>query len=338
MCLGKILKEKRTYMATRTNFSQKKLNGILSNYSLGKLIDSQPFTTGTVQTNWRLQTTTGDYVFRYYEKCRSQDSVLFEVNLMRYLKKRHYPCPTPFNNKYGKPISLYNNKPYVIFEFIEGEHLEMPNWDQKKELIRMVAKLHNITKNYRPSNKSQRWNYGIDLCRNLANKQAEKINTVNSQRKLKWFESELQKLNLPKSLPKGVCHCDFHFSNVLFLNGKFNALIDFDDANYTFLIFDLVSLVEPFVSSFKHSNWFEHNVTDNIFDFGETKRIVSEYERYRFLNSNEKRHIFDVYKLSFLFDCIWYFDRGDAENFFEKRKIEHFNNLGADNFYNQLFT
>ena len=324
-------------MATRTNFSRNKLSDILSSYSLGELIDSQSFTTGTVQTNLRLQTTTGDYVFRYYEQSRSQDSVLFEVHLMRYLKQRHYPCPAPFNNKSGQIVGLYNNRPYVIFEFIEGEHLENPNEAQKKELVRMVAKLHNITKSYRPFNKNHRWNYGIDLGRNLAKKQAEKINTVNSQKKLKWFESELQQLNLPKSLPKGVCHCDFHFSNVLFFNGKFNALIDFDDANYTFLIFDLVSLVEPFVSSFKHYNWFEHNVTDNVFDFGETKRIVSEYERCRCLNNNEKRHIFDVYKLSFLFDCIWYFERGNAEDFFEKRKIEHFNNLGADNFYNELF-
>ena len=92
-------------------------------------------------------------------------------------------------------------------------------------------------------------------------------------KKLKWFESKLQKLNLPKSLPKGVCHCDFHFSNVLFFNGKFNALIDFDDANYTFLMFDLVSLVEPFVSSFKHYNWFGGNVTDNVFDFGEPSEL-----------------------------------------------------------------
>ena len=324
-------------MATRTNFSQNNLSDILSSYSLGELIDSQPFTTGTVQTNLRLQTTTGDYVFRYYEQSRSQDSVLFEVHLMRYLKQRHYPCPAPFNNKSGQIVGLYNNRPYVIFEFIEGDHLENPNEAQKKELVRMVAKLHNITKSYRPFNKNHRWNYSVDLCRNLAKKKAEKINTVNSKKKLKWFESELQQLNLPRSLPKGVCHCDFHFSNVLFFNGKFNALIDFDDANYTFLIFDLVSLVEPFVSSFKHYNWFEHNVTDNVFDFGETKRVVSEYEKYRCLNNNEKRHIFDVYKLSFLFDCIWYFERGNAEDFFEKRKIEHFNNLGADNFYNELF-
>jgi len=122
-------------MATRTNFSRNKLSDILSSYSLGELIDSQSFTTGTVQTNLRLQTTTGDYVFRYYEQCRSQDSVLFEVHLMRYLKQRHYPCPAPFNNKSGQIVGLYNNRPYVIFEFIEGDHLENPNEAQKKNLL-----------------------------------------------------------------------------------------------------------------------------------------------------------------------------------------------------------
>jgi len=324
-------------MVVKTNFSKSKLNEILSYYNLGELIDSKPFANGTVQTNLLLQTAKGNFVFRYYEQGRSKGSVLFEVNLIRYLKKRNYPCPAPLQNKHGKIVGSCNNKPYVIFEFVEGQHLDNPNEAQKRELVKMVAELHNITRNYRPFNKKHRWNYDIDLCRDLAKRQAEQINTDNSRKKLKWFENELLKLNLPKSLPKGVCHCDFHFSNVLFLNGKFNALIDFDDANYTFLIFDLVSLVEPFVPSFRHYNWYEHKVTDNVFDFRETKLIVSEYEKYRPLNNNEKRHIFDVYKLSFLFDCIWYFERGDAKDFFEKRKIDYLNNLGTENFYDELF-
>ncbi len=74
----------------------------------------------------------------------------------------------------------------------------------------------------------------------MARRKAKAIGTANAKNKLKWFESELSKLSLPKSLPKGICHCDFHFSNVLFTKGKFSALIDFDDANYTFLTFDLV--------------------------------------------------------------------------------------------------
>jgi hypothetical protein len=36
-------------------------------------------------------------------------------------------------------------------------------------------------------------------------------------------------------------------------------------------------------------------------------------------------------------DCIWYFKRGKANDFFEKRKIDYLNNLGRDNFYKEVF-
>jgi hypothetical protein len=55
------------------------------------------------------------------------------------------------------------------------------------------------------------------------------------------------------------------------------------------------------------------------------------------MGSLEKRHIFDVYKLSVLIDCLWYFRRGKAEDFFEKRKIDALNNLGREKFFGNLF-
>ena len=195
----------------------------------------------------------------------------------------------------------------------------------------------NITKNYRPVNKKYRWNYSVELCREFARKEAEKINTTDSREKLKWFEKELLEINLPESLPKGICHCDFHFSNVLFKNGKFNALIDFDDANYTFLIFDLASLINPFISSFEWDTWSKFKKDENVFDFSEVEKIVAEYIKYRPLNSSEKRHLFDVFKLSVMLDCIWEFERGNASDFYEKSKIEYLNLLGSKEFYNKLF-
>jgi homoserine kinase type II len=204
-------------MAVRTNFSKNDFADVLSNYDLGEFKNSKPFTTGTVQTNFLLQTTKAKFVFRYYEN-RSKNSVLFESNLIKYLKDKNYPCPAPFKNKHGKLVGVYKGKPFIIFEFAEGKHIENANENQKKQLIQKVAELHNLTKNYRPANKKHRWNYNVELCRELARKQAKKFNTTNSKEKLKWFERELLKINLPKSLPKGICHCDFHFSNVLFKN------------------------------------------------------------------------------------------------------------------------
>ena len=314
-------------MATKTKFSKKELSEILSNYDLGEFKDSKLFTGGKVQINTLIKTTKGKFVFRYYEKNRSKKSVLFESNLIKYLKDRNYPCPAPFKNKCGKFVGIFNKEPYVIFEFVEGKHIKNQNKNQKKQLIKKVAELQNITKDYKSYNKKYRWNYGIELCRKLAQRKAVKINTINSKEKLKWLESKLLELNLPKSLPKGICHCDFHFSNVLFKNNKFNALLDFDDANYTFLMFDLVGLIESWA--------WPH---DKVLDFKKAKEILQEYTKYRSLNNNEKRHLFDLYKLSILIDCIWYFERGSVKDFREKRKIDFLNNIGREKFYHELFS
>lgn len=323
-------------MAVKTKFNKTDMKNILSEYDLGDFVSFESIKNGTVQTNILLKTTKNKFVFRYYER-RSKNSVLFEVNLIKYLKDKNYPCPVPFRNIHGNFIGIYKQKPFVIFEFVEGKHIENPSEAQKKQLVEKVAELHNITKDYNPYYKKFRWNYGVELCKKLAEDEANKIGTKNAKNKLKWLKSELTKLKLPKSLPKGICHCDFHFSNVLFKNGKFNALIDFDDANYTFLSWDLICLIEPFKSTFDWNTWNKFKSTDNVFDFKQPKKVVTEYMKYRHLNSTEKKYLFDIYKLSILMDCVWYFKRGNANDFFEKRKIDYLNNLGRNNFYKKVF-
>ena len=313
-------------ISKRTNFSSNELSVILLKYDLGELVNSKVFTGGSVQTNILLQTTKGKFVFRYYRQGRLKKSVLFETNLCNYFKKNNYPCPAPLKDKFGKFVGTYNKKPFVIFEFMEGRHINNPTRDQQRDLIKKVAELQIITKNYKPSYRDFRCNYDIEVCRKLAREKAKKIDTLNSKKKLEWHNDELSKLNLPNSLPKGICHCDFHFTNVLFHDGKFNALIDFDDANYTYLAFDLIWFIEPLIK-----------IKNNVLDFRQAKEMVWEYNKQRPLNNSEKRHLFDLYKLSILFDCVWYFERGEMPDFYEKRKIDRIDTLGRDNFYSELF-
>ena len=323
-------------MAVKTIFSKADFNNILAEYDLGEFRAAIPLTTGAVQTNYRLQTTTGEFVFRYYEN-RAKKAIFFEIDLIRRLRANKYSCPAAYMNKRGKYVGTYQNKPYVIFEYVEGGHLEQLDKQQSSELVQKVAELHSITKNYRPANTNQRWNYGRKLCRALATAEAKRINSENAREKLRWFKKELRTIKLPKSLPKGVCHGDFHFTNVLFSNGKFKALLDFDDANYTYLIYDLAALISPFVRAFEWDSWQQFTSSDNVFDFHEARLTVAEYMQTRKLSKNEKRHLFDIYKLSIMLDCIWRFERGEAVDFFEKRKIEHLNVLGRKAFRQQLF-
>ncbi len=323
-------------MAVKTPFSKQQLIEILSLYTLGVYRDFQPVSKGTVQTNYFLQSTQGAFVFRYYEN-RSRGSVLFETNLMHYLKHKNYPCSAPLRNRQGSFVGMYREKPYVIFECIEGEQVESPNADQQRQIIHKAAELQRITRTYRPRYITHRWNYSPQLCLALGQESAQKINTPEAKEKLEWLEKELSMLRLPTALPKGICHCDFHPSNILFKNGELKALLDFDDANYTYLTYDLATLINPFLPSFNWQTWSRFEKKACVFDFREARATALEYDRYRPLSHSEKRYLFDVYKLSILFDSIWYYARGNGNDFYEKRKIDYLNDLGRDRFYRELF-
>jgi homoserine kinase len=313
-------------MAVKTPFSQDDFVSILSQYDLGKFTQSEAVRHGTVQTNFFIQTTQGKFVFRYYEN-RSRESVLFESELLAYLSAHRYPCPAPFKSRQGTCVGMHHKKPYVIFEFIAGQHIEHPSDRHKRQLIAKAAELQKLTVNFRSRYTPYRWNYDRDLCRALARAEAIKIDTQDAHEKFAWLSRELSNLHLPESLPKGICHCDFHFSNVLFQGGRFAALLDFDDANYTYTQFDLVGLIEYWA-------WPHHA---DLLDLAPARGIVQEYMQHRPLTPIEQQHLYDVYKLSVLIDCVWYFERGPADDFREKRKIDALTNLGTQRFFDELF-
>ena len=313
-------------MTVATAITDHDFVAILSLYDLGVYIHSEPIQQGTVQSNYFIQTTQGKFVFRYYET-RSKESVFFERDLLVYLSNNQYPCPSQIKNIHGTYIGVYRHKPYTIFGFVDGQHIENPNIYQRRQLIQKAAELQKLTQDFRSLYTSYRWNYDPDLCRVLASKEALRINTPSSHAKFTWLARELTKLDLPHSLPKGVCHCDFHFSNVLFKENELVALLDFDDANYTYLQFDLVGLIEYWA--------WPHTVTE--LDLLKARRVIQEYSMHRPLPQIEQQHLYDVYKLSIFFDCVWYFGRGSSDAFYEKRKIDALNNLGRQNFFDALF-
>jgi Ser/Thr protein kinase RdoA (MazF antagonist) len=314
-------------MAVKTSFSQLDFEQILSQYDLGIFNYSEPITQGTVQTNYYLHTGRGKYVFRYYEN-RTKESVLFERDLLIHLKEHHYPCPGPIRNRHGKYVVIYQDKPYMIFDAIEGVHLDRPSAAHKQELIQKAAELQISTQDFQSAYQDFRWNYDPTLCSELANTEAQKIGTDDAWGKFEWLEKQLIALELPDLHPKGICHCDFHFSNVLFQGDRFGGLIDFDDANFTYLTFDLVCLIDGWA-------WLFPSESLNL---EQAQEISRTYEKYRPLSDLERHHLFDVHKLGILFDCIWFFGRGSASEFYERKKIDYLDVLGRDAYERALFS
>jgi len=313
-------------MTVKTQLTLGKISEVLSRYAEGGLTQATPIAEGTVQTNYLVETTRCRMVLRYYEG-RSRESVLFETELLTYLTAHGYPCPAPIADRDGTVVGALRGKPLVLYRYIEGHHVEHPNTEQRRQLIRKVAELQVLGKGFSSPYTPYRWNYTRDLCRRLALKAAQRTSSADAMRKYLWLDQTLASLDLPDDHPLGVCHCDFYYANVLFQGDRFVALLDFDDANITYPQFDLVGLIE-------YGAW-PH--TSDLLDLAAARDIVRVYSAHRELAEVERAHLFDVYRLSILFDCVWFFKRGSAGDFYERRKIQALNNLGRDRFREALF-
>lgn len=309
-------------MAVKTTFSKEDFSKILSNYNLGGIKKFKPFKLGAVQTNLLLETEKDKFVFRYYES-RPEKYALFEINVLQYLAKHSYPCPAPIRNIRGGFIGKYKNKPFALFEFMDGEHKENVN---PKLIVQAIGKLHKITIGYKPKYFEARDTYDPKSCWKSAISNSKKIKSKSEAKKrLDWLKVELDKLKLPNNLPKGVCHCDTHPSNFLYKNEKVSAVLDFDDASYVYLLYDIANMVYF---------WAWPHKKEIIFN--QAKDLLNEYQRYRKLTEIEKYHLYDLLKMV-IFKSIGWFIHDDDDFFWEKKKVEFLNSFDRKEFYNKLF-
>src|ERR1700753_785241 len=108
-------------MAAKQTITEEAFPKILTSYNLGEYKGFKTFANGAGQTTILLETATGKSVLRYYEN-RSHEHVEFEIKLFEYLREKSYPVPKVIKTSSGNSYGMYKDKPYLILEFIEGEH------------------------------------------------------------------------------------------------------------------------------------------------------------------------------------------------------------------------
>jgi len=311
-------------MAVKTIFSKDDFSKFLSEYDMGEFKKSTPFKTGAVQTNLLLETTKGKYVLRYYES-RPEKYALFEANILQYLNAHSYPCPAPIRNIHGKFLGKYKNKPFALFEFMEGKHEN--NSENYKKIAKAIGQLHKITSGYKPKDYKTRDSYDPKSCLKNANLNSKKIKSKSEAKiRLEWLNKELKKLKLTNNLPKGICHCDTHPSNFLYKNQQLSAVLDFDDASYIPRIYDIANMIYF---------WAWPHKKKILFD--KAKELLKEYSKYRKLTEIEKKHLYDFLKMVIFMSIGWFIHNND-DYFSEKKKIEYLNAIGSKEFDNRIFS
>jgi len=281
-------------MPVKTTILEEDFPKIISNYDLGKYESFQTFANGAGQTTVLLLTSKGKFVLRYYEN-RPEKHVIFEVNLFNFLRNKDYPIPAIIKSNAGEFFGTYKDKPFIIIEFVEGEHCKNPNDfiedERLAEVVKAVAQLHNLTTDYNPEYLEGREPYDVEYC--WREYQKRSLKDKNPERE-SWLRGELDKLEFSDSLPKGICHADLNYGNFLFKNGKIVAVLDFDMSFYTSFVYDIASLIY----------WWTWPPQTDLKE-KEARFIVQEYEKIRPMAESEKMHIYDALKLITLLGISW---------------------------------
>ena len=224
-------------MAVYTKFTEKNIQSILSNYSIGDLNSFEGIQEGIENTNYFLIANKKKYILTIYEKRVKEQDLPFFSKLMMDLNKSGFDCPIPVLNKKNNSITEFNNKKLMLVSFIEGKAKNILSPENCKSVGMEAAKMHEITKNFKIRRKND---LSISSWRKLFDSVKNKCTKIHKDLP-KLIETNLKDVekNWPKDLPAGIIHADLFNDNIFFKENKFSGIIDFYFSCNDFYAFEI---------------------------------------------------------------------------------------------------
>ena len=268
-------------MAVYTKLSKENVEEILSNYSIGNLKEFRGIEEGIENTNYFILVDDKKYILTIYEKRVKEKDLPFFSSLMSNLNKAGFKCPVPIESNNKKTIINYKNKNLMIVSFLEGKAKNTLSPDDCKSLGQEVAKMHEITKNFKIQREN---NLSVNSWRKIFDQIKDKCVQIHEDLPL-LIESNLKDVekNWPKDLPKGIIHADLFSDNIFFKDNKFSGIIDFYFSCNDFYALEITICFNALCFDGPKNN-LSFNVTKAI-------NFMNGYNQFRKLNDNEKKYI-----------------------------------------------
>ena len=202
---------------------------ILDDYSL-TLISFSLINGGSSNTSYLVETKQGHYTLTLFNE-KSREDVLNLSQLLLLLADYNFPSTRSLCSNTGDKVTVYNNKPVLVKNYIAGFICEYLNTDMLEKVGRSLATLHQLpVPDYLPVQHP----YGSQIFNRINDKNIDS----NYETWLQvWAEDFRQ--NKITGLPRGLIHGDLFYDNIIFENKQFKAIIDFEEACFYYKIFDL---------------------------------------------------------------------------------------------------
>jgi len=261
-------------MAVYTEVSDEDLERFVAEYDIGEVLSCKGIAEGVENSNYLLQTETGQYILTLYEKRVAPEDLPYFLNLMEHLADKGIPSPTPLHGRDGQSLRRLCDRPAAIISFLEGMWPRRIQPFHCAALGAALAQFHLAGASFpmtrRNSLTVDSWRPLFATCAATAD-EVEPGLAATLSAELDYLES-----HWPIGLPVGVCHADLFPDNVFFRGETLSGMIDFYFACNDFIAYDVGVCLNAWC--------FER---DGSFNVTKAKLLLATYRKERPFSQDE---------------------------------------------------
>ena len=264
-------------MGVFTNLFQDEIDFIEKKYKI-KILEIKNIDNGILNSNFYIKTKNKKYILRIYEANRTIDEEKQELILLDRIVD-FIPVSIAIKNIDNEYISIFNNKKFTLFEYIDGNSITKIDTHIIREIAIYLGKLHSFTKDISFEKYNRKTRINFDLYYNEIKKSEIdfkfKNELLNSADKINGFDFSI--------LPSGVIHGDIFPDNVLLDDyNNIKVIFDFNESYYAPFIFDIAIVI---------NFWIKINDFDFFTENNLIRDFLNYYSKYRKITKEELKSL-----------------------------------------------
>lgn len=264
-------------MGVFTNLFQDEIDFIEKKYKI-KILEIKNIDNGILNSNFYIKTKNKKYILRIYEANRTVDEEKQELILLDRIVD-FIPVSTAIKNIDNEYISIFNNKKFALFEYIDGNSITKIDTHIIREIAIYLGKLHSFTKDISFEKYNRKTRIDLDFYYNEIKKSENdfkfKNELLNSADKINGFDFSI--------LPSGVIHGDIFPDNVLLDDyNNIKVIFDFNESYYAPFIFDIAIVI---------NFWIKINDFDFFTENNLIRDFLNYYSKYRKITKEELKSL-----------------------------------------------
>ena len=260
-------------MGVFTNLFQDEIKFIEEKYKI-KILEIKNIDNGILNSNFYIETKNKKYILRIYEANRIVDEEKQELILLDKIAG-FIPVSKAIKNIDNEYISIFTNKKFALFEYINGNSITKIDTHIVREIAMYLGKLHSFSKEISFEEYNRKTRIDFNFYYNEIKKSEINFRFKNE---LLNLANEINDFDF-STLPSGIIHGDIFPDNVLLDEyNNIKVIFDFNESYYAPFIFDIAIVINFWIKINDFDFFTENNLIRDFLNYYSKYRKITEEE------------------------------------------------------------